>query len=207
MSGAGRETGNSTWVWTYSTLGNAYHYTGQHKKEQKILKAGSERWPQQKIRFDYWLAVCSISRGDSTEAKIYLEEIQERAELAGWPEANLLLWYAGVYNWAESYEQAEYYYRKAYSLKPDNYVLLGEFALFLIDRDINLDEGMEYIVSLVEEHPDNAVYQYTYGLGLYKKGEYQKAREVLQKAWDLRAYYDHKNHTLLIDVKDILDRG
>lgn len=66
---------------------------------------------------------------------------------------------------------------------------------------------MEYIVSLVEEHPDNAVYQYTYGLGLYKKGEYQKASEVLQKAWDLKAYYNHKNHTLLIDVKDILDRG
>ena len=197
----------SAWVWTYSMLGNAYHNAGQHKKEQKILEAGSERWPQQKIRLDYWLAVCAISRGDSTEAKFYLEEIRERAEQAGWPEANLLLWYAGVYNWAESYEQAEYYYREAYSLKPDNFILLGEFALFLIDQDINLDEGMEYIVSLVEEHPDNAVYQYTYGLGLYKKGEYQKAREVLQKAWDLRAYYDHKNHTLLIDVKDILDRG
>jgi tetratricopeptide (TPR) repeat protein len=197
----------TTWVWTYSMLGNAYHNAGQHKKEQKILEEGRERWPQQKSRFDYWQAVCAISRGDSTEAKYYLEEIREMTEQAGWPEANLWLWYAGVYNWAESYEQAEYYYRKAYSLKPDNYVLLGEFALFLIDRDINLDEGMEYIISLVEEYPENAVYQYTYGLGLYKKGEYQKAKEVLQKAWDLRAYYDHKNHTLFNEVEDILDRG
>jgi len=197
----------TTWVWTYSMLGNAYHNTGQHKKEQKILEEGRERWPQQKSRFDYWQAVCAISRGDSTEAKYYLEEIREMTEQSGWPEANLWLWYAGVHNWAESYEQAEYYYRKAYSLKPDNYVLLGEFSLFLIDRDINLDEGMEYITALVEEHPENATFLYTYGLGLYKKGEYQKAKEVLQKAWDLRAYYDHKNHTLFNDVEDILDRG
>jgi tetratricopeptide (TPR) repeat protein len=197
----------SAWVWTYSMLGNAYHHTGQHKKEQKIFDVGRERWPRQKSTFDYWQAVCAISRGDSTEANYYLERIREMTEQRGWPEANLYLWYAGVYDWAESFEQAEYYYRKAYSIRSDNQVLLGEFALFLIDRDINLDEGLKYIAPLVEEYPQNATYLYTYGLGLYKKGEYVKARDALQKAWDLRAYYDHKNHTLLHEVVDILDRG
>jgi tetratricopeptide (TPR) repeat protein len=188
-------------------LGNAYHHTGQHKKEQKIFDVGRERWPRQKSTFDYWQAVCAISRGDSTEANYYLERIREMTEQRGWPEANLYLWYAGVYDWAESFEQAEYYYRKAYSIRSDNQVLLGEFALFLIDRDINLDEGLKYIAPLVEDYPQNATYLYTYGLGLYKKGEYVKARDALQKAWDLRAYYDHKNHTLLHEVVDILDRG
>jgi tetratricopeptide (TPR) repeat protein len=197
----------TAWVWTYSMLGNAYHNLGMHKKEQTIFNAGRENWPQQKSRFDYWQAVCAISRGDSTDAKFYLGEIREITEQRGWPEANLWLWYAGIYNWAESYEQAEYYYREAYSLKPDNPVLLGEFALFLIDHDINLDEGMKYIAPLVEEYPENATYLYTYGLGLYKKGEYQEAKDALQKSWELRAYYDHKNFTLFNDVEDILDRG
>jgi tetratricopeptide (TPR) repeat protein len=196
-----------TWVWTYSMLGNAYHNAGMHKKEEDIFNTGREIWPQQKARFDYWQAVCAISRGDTAKANIYMDGIREMTQEAGWPEANLWLWYAGIYNWAEDDEQAEYYYRKAHALRPENPVLLGEFALFLIEREINVEEGMEYITALVEDHPDQATYLYAYGLGLYKKGKFQEASEALQRAWDARAYYDHKHFTLMNDVKDILDRG
>jgi len=195
------------WVWTYSMLGNAYHKTGLHKKEEDIFNAGREIWPLQKARFDYWQAVCAISRGDSTKAKVYLEGVRDMTRQAGWPEANLWLWYAGIYNWAEDHEQAEYYYRKAYALRPENPILLGEFALFLIDRDINVEEGLEYITTLLQDNPDHANYLYTYGLGLYKKGKYRDALEALQKAWDARAYYDHKNFTLINEVEDTIDRG
>jgi tetratricopeptide (TPR) repeat protein len=180
---------------------------GEHKKEQKIYEEGKERWPEQKSTYDYWQAVCAISRGDSTQAGFYLEEIRKMTEQRGWPEANLWLWYAGVYDWAEDYEQAEYFFRKAKSLRPDNPVLNGEFALFLINRDIDLEEGMELITPLVEEYPVNASYWYTYGLGLYKQGAYGEAQKALQKSWDLRAYYDHKNFTMLKEVTDILDKG
>ncbi|MDF1576016.1 MAG: hypothetical protein P1P86_12585 [Bacteroidales bacterium] len=196
-----------SWSWTYSLLGNAYHYVGAHKKEQRIYEKGRELWPQQKSTFDYWQAVCATSRGDSIRAKFYLDEIRKMTEQQGWPEANLWLWYAGVYDWAGSYEQAEYYHRKAYSMRSDNPMVIGEFAHFLIARDIKLEEGMNLIMPLVEEYPENASYQYTYGLGLYKRKEYEKAREVLQKSWSLRAYYDHKNFVLLKEVEDILDRN
>ncbi len=199
--------GAVSWVYSYSLLGNAYHWVGAHKKEHKIFEEGRERWPLHKSTFDYWQAVCAVSRGDSTQAKHYLEEIRLMAEQLGWPEANLLVWYAGVYNWGEDFEKAEYYYRKAKSMRPDNQVLNGEFAQFLIEREINVNEGMELIRTLLEEFPQNSTYQYLYGLGLYKQGAHEEALKALQLSWDLRAYYDHKTFTLLNEVENILDKG
>ena len=198
---------STAWVWTYSLLGNAYHHIGEHKKEEKIFEEGRERWPQQKSTFDYWQAVCAVSRGDSLKANFYFDEIRLMTEQQGLPEANVWLWYAGVYDWAGSYEQAEYYHRKALALRPDNPMLHGDFALFLIQRDINLEEGMDLITPLVEEYPENAAYLYTYALGLSKKGEYQKALEVLNRSWELRSYYDHKHFILSKTIVDILDKS
>jgi tetratricopeptide (TPR) repeat protein len=203
----GNKQGTGAWVWAYSMLGNAYHNAGLHKKEQDIFEKGRERWPEQKSRFDYWQAVCAISQGDSTKAEIYLEEIRKMTEQAGWPEANIMLWYAGAYNWGEDYENADYYYRKSYSIRPENPQLIWEFAQFLISRDISPEEGLELIIPLVEEYPNNASYLYTYGLGLYKQGNYQEAMEAVQKSWNLRAYYDHKNYTLFRELEDILARA
>ena len=62
-------------------------------------------------------------------------------------------------------------------------------------------------MSLVEKYPDNVSYLYTYGLGLYKTGKYKEADEVLQKAWEMRAFYDHKHFTLGKKVDDMLNRG
>jgi len=196
-----------TWVWTYSLLGNSYHYLGQHKKEQKIFEEGREMWPQQKSTFDYWQAVCAISTGDSTQANFYMEEIRLMTEQKGWPEANLWLWYAGIYEWAESYDEAEYYFRKALSLKPDNRLVQAELALLLIEHDINPEEGLELITPLAEQYPENPDYLYTYGLGLYKAAEYQEANEILDRSWELKAFYDHTHFTLDKKVDDILDRG
>ena len=195
------------WSWTYILLGRAYQFEGLYKKAEKTYEAGRELWPEQKNTFDYWQAVCVVSQGDSARAKYYLDEIKNLAEKNGWSEANLNLWYAGIYNWAESFEKAEEYYRKAMLLRPGNERLLYEFSEFLISHDINVDEGMELIAPLVEKYPQNALYLFTYGEGLYKMGKYQEAREVLQDSWDLKPYYDDKHLTLIRKIDDLLDRA
>ena len=194
------------WVWTYTLLGCAYHHIGEHKKEQKIFEEGIEIWSQQKPTFHFWQAVCAVSRGDSTNAKLYLDEIRKMTEQKGWPEANLWMWYAGIYDWAESYEMAEYYHRKALSLMPDNPVLKNDFALFLITNDINIAEGNELINRLLENEPTNGDYFYTYGLVLYKRGKLKEAQEVLNKAWDLRPYYNHDHFLHIKEVEKALAR-
>ena len=92
-------------------------------------------------------------------------------------------------------------------MRPDNPQLMWEFAQFLIDRDRNVQEGLELIKPLVEQYPEDPDYLYTYGLGLFKKGIYQEARKTLQQSWDLRAYYDHNTFTMLKEVDDMLDKA
>jgi tetratricopeptide (TPR) repeat protein len=197
----------NSWAWSYLLLGRAYHFTGEHKKEQKIFTEGKESWPDQKLSFDYWQAVCAVSQGDSADASYYLDEIRKMTEQYGWPEANRLLWYAGVYEWGESNEKAEQYLREALLLRPGDEMITYDLAEFLISKEINLDEGMELIRPLVEKYPENVTYLYTYGMGLYKMEKYREAEEVLQKSWELRPYYDHQHFTLLKKVNDLVNRG
>jgi len=192
------------WFWTYFFLGRAYHFEGEHKKEEKIFEAGREYWPDQNLIFDYWQAICAVSRGDSANANAYLSDIKRLTEMQGWPEASQLLWYAGIYAGAESFEQAEQYYRESLSLRPENETVQYEFARFLINNDINVEEGMDMIAPLAEGNPQHAGYLYVYGVGLYKLGRYQEALETLQRSWDLKSYYDHKHYTLIKKIEDLL---
>ena len=202
-----RKMDDHSWAWTYILLGGAYHNLGVHKQEQRVFEEGQKFWPEHKSTFDYWQAVCAASQGDSLKAAQHLDEIRVVLEQRGWSEGNILAWYAGAFGKGESFEVAEEYYREAYSLKPEDYHLHYEFALFLIENDINVEEGMELIRPVAEKYSENAAYLYTYGLGLFKQGEYQKALEVLIRSWENNPYYDHKVFRLKNEIEDILDRN
>lgn len=195
------------WAWTYILLGGAYHNLGSHKLEQKVFEEGQKNWPEQKATFDYWQAICAVSQDDTVKAASLLLDIRKVMEQRGWPEGNILAWYAGVYGKGESFELAEDYYREAHSLRPEDDWLTVEFVDFLITNDIKLEEGMELITPIVEKYPDNASFLYTYGLGLVKQGHYQLAYEVLQRSWDNNPYYDHKVFRLINEIEDILDQN
>jgi TolB-like protein len=192
------------WAWTYILLGGAYHNMGSHKQEEKIFNEGREFWPDQKATFDYWQAICAVSRADSADADFYLREIDNMLDQRGWPETFVWLWYARVYDEAESFKIAETYYRKAVGSRPDDPYVAEDFARFLISRDVNVSEGLELIAPIVDTISDNASFLYTYALGLFKTGEYVEAQKVLQKSWDLTPYYDHKQFTLGKKVRDSL---
>jgi len=192
------------WAWTYILLGGAYHHVGSHKQEEKIFNEGRKLWPDQKATFDYWQAICAVARGDSTDARYYLGEIDIMLEQKGWPDTFVWLWYAGVYDEAGSYVLAENYYRKAVESRPDDPYLANDLAMFLISRDVNVIEGMDLITPIVEENPGNAPFLYTYALGLFKTEKYEEAGNTLQKSWDLTPYYDHRQFTLRKKIRDQL---
>lgn len=192
------------WAWTYILLGGAYHQVGSHKQEEKIFNKGRELWTDQKATFDYWQAICAVSRGDSTDASYYLGEIDKMLEQKGWQETFVWLWYAGVYDEGGNHALAENYYRKALESRPDDPYLANDFAMFLIEREVNINEGMDLITPIVEEYPENAPFLYTYALGLYKTEKYEESGQALQKSWDLTPYYDHKQFTLRKKIRDQL---
>jgi TolB-like protein/Tfp pilus assembly protein PilF len=195
------------WSWTYILLGRAYHFTGQHKKEAKTFETGRAYWPEQNGTFAYWQATCAVTMEDSVGALTYLDEIKAVIEQKGWPEANLYLWYAGVYAWAESWDKAEEYYRLALSLSPGNEWIMFDVAEFLITNDIHVEEGMEMLAPLVERYPENPSFLYAYGVGLFKMERYQEAQKALENSWEMRPYYDHKHFALKKKVYDLLSSG
>ena len=92
-------------------------------------------------------------------------------------------------------ERADKYYRKALSLEPESAIYLNNLAYFLIDKDRDVNEGMELVDKALKLRPEYYIYLHTKGWGLYKLGKYQEALEILQKSWDLRmknAIYDYE---------------
>ena len=199
-----KKFGGKSWVWTYILLGRAYHETGDHKKELAVFQDGLESWPDEKSQFDYWQAICAVSRNDTTEANHYLEEIRKMGELKGWPKANILLWYAGIYGMADSIVKAGEYYREALNLYPNNALLMNDVANFLILHDLDVDEGTRLITRALEEEPENANYLYTYGLALFKKGRLEESRNALKKSWDRKSYYDHEHYIQIRRIEETL---
>lgn len=202
-----KKIGDSSWSWTYILLGGAYHEAGMHKQEEKIFNEGRELWPDQKATFDYWQAICAVAQGDSVKARMHLEGIDQMIQLNGWQETFRWIWYAGVYDRAESFEMAEYYYRKALELRPDDPWVVEDVATFLIASDRNVSEGLELIVQALEAVPENPDFLYAYALGLSKVGRYDEAYKALQQSWDLTPYYNHKQFTLKKAILDQLDKA
>ncbi len=193
-----------TWAWTYILLGRACHYTGNHKEEQRIFDEGRNQWPGEKSQFDYWQAVCAISRGDNINAQFYLEEIRITSVQKGLPKAELLLMYAGVHKWAESLEKAEEYYKEALTLDPNDASIMNDVAYFLISNDLEIADGLALVNKAFEQDPENGAYMYTYGLALYKSGKLEESLEILKRSWDLASYYDHEHYLLIKRIEEAL---
>ncbi len=193
-----------SWIWSYVLLGQAYHKTGKHKKERKIYELGLSYWPDAKFRVEYLLAICAISRRETTVANKHIEEFRRIAENYKWPETEILYWLASAYEKGDSLKQAEKLYRRALAINPDYNDLTNSFAYFLILNDINVDEGMDLIKPLLEKEPANGNYMHTYGLGLYKEGKLKEAKKVLEDAWELIPYYNHDHFLQLREIEKAL---
>jgi uncharacterized protein HemY len=63
---------------------------------------------------------------------------------------------------------------------------------------------LELVDEALELGPDNFDFLDTKGWGLYKQGQYQEAKDILQKSWDLRmknAIYNHAAYLHLEEAK------
>ncbi len=81
---------------------------------------------------------------------------------------------------------------------------MRNLANLLIEKELNISEGMELIEKALEMRPDSYTLLHAKGLGLYKQGNYKEALEIQQKSWDLRrelAVYDHEAFLNLEEAK------
>jgi tetratricopeptide (TPR) repeat protein len=177
----------------YTILGTCYHKTGQYRKENKLYKKAEKDFPDAPYLF-YKQAILSVNEGDTLAANEYIKKFISLRKENSASDAVITAALAGIYSEAGTVDKAEEYYRLAQSLESNNNDRVNNLAYFLIDKDRNINEGMELIDKVLEVSPENFIYLHTKGWGLYKQSKYQEALDILQKSWNLRrqqAIYDH----------------
>lgn len=90
-----------------------------------------------------------------------------------------------IYYAREMTDSAFVYYKEAVALDPDNLLALNNFAYYLAENDQDLDTAERYSSICVRANPENDTAIDTYAWIFYKKKDYEKAREWIDRALDI----------------------
>jgi tetratricopeptide (TPR) repeat protein len=192
------------WINNYTNLGFAYHESGQYKEEKKLYRQAEQYFPDD---FDliYRQSVLSLAEGNTISANRYTEKLKAIFKANYSTNEAAISWIlANVYLEAGIIDQAEIFFREAHALEPEDPDIMNFLAYILIDKDRNINEGLELVDKALTLSPENYNCLNTKGWGLYKQGRYQEALETLQKSWDIRrkqAIYDHEAYLHLEAAK------
>jgi tetratricopeptide (TPR) repeat protein len=183
-----------SWIFDYVYLGEAYRKTGQLEKLKKLNKKAEKDFPDDPY-FLYQQVLLSLTIGDTVAANRYIEKGIAYLKSVSISDASISAIIASGYAEVGLVDKADKCYSQALSAEPGNPVRLNDLAYFLIDKDRNVNRGMELVEKALELKPQYYPYLHTKGWGLYKQKKYNDALEMLQKSWDLRiqnAVYDHE---------------
>jgi tetratricopeptide (TPR) repeat protein len=183
-----------SWITNYINLGLSFHQTNRYKKEKLLYKKAEQDFPDNPSLI-FRQAVLALSEEKTKDANEYIEKYKLIRKENSVPEASIMKSVADIYSDANILDKAEENYRQSFSLEPESSEIINILAYFLIDKDRNINEGLELISKALELSPENYYYLHTKGRGLYKQGKYQEALEILQKSWNIRsekAVYDHE---------------
>ena len=103
-------------------------------------------------------------------------------------ETHSVQYYRGITLSALGYNaDAETAFRRAISLSPFDANTLNYLGYWMVERDLNLDEAKTFILQAVEQQPNNGAFIDSLGWVYFKKGQYNKAVELLERAAKLLA--------------------
>lgn len=188
------------WGAFYYELGISYHKTGQYKKEKKLYRKADRDFPGDPGLMDQyaWLA---LTMGDTVAAHRHIKNWISIRKEGSWSEARIASYLAYVYDMAGIPDKTEKFLRQALFLEPENPARMSSLASFLIDRNRNVEEGLNLVEKALELSPDNYNFLHNMGWGFYKQGKYKEALELLEKSWALRPMYIHKIYLHLEEAR------
>lgn len=85
----------------------------------------------------------------------------------------------------EKADSAFVYYKKALLYNPENYLALNNCAYYLACEGKDLDEALSMIEKVMAVEADNPTSMDTYAWVLFKRKDYAKAREIIDKTLEL----------------------
>ena len=188
------------WIGSYSELGEAYHKTGNFKKEKRLYRKAEKDFPDDLLLRNQQ-AVLALTVGDSVAANQYIRKCISGWEEQAWSEARIAANLAMIYSEAGVPDLAERYFRKALTLEPESPARFYYLARFIINNDRSINEALDLIDKALQTDPDNYKYLHTKGWGLYKQGKNEEALAFFEKADSLKPVYDHLLYLHLQEVK------
>ena len=178
------------WVDEYLSYGIACHEVGQYRLEKKLYKRAEKDFPDDTSLISRQI-ILALSENDSVLANKYILRYKNIRTINGDSEATVLTGLADVYEKAEIYPVAEQYYREALALQPENPSRKNNLANFIVDKDININEGLDLANNILLFDTINFSSLHCKGLALYKLKRYEEALKYLEKSWKLRPVYNH----------------
>ncbi len=179
------------WSGNYTELGDSYHGAGQYKKEKKLYRKAEKDFPDDfLLKFNQ--AILTLTEKDTVAANRYIAKYISLIKDRSVSEADITNALAFIYMNGGFMDRAEEYFRKALSLEPDKWGRMNNLAYFLIDKDRNINEGLELIERALRSEPNKFNLFHWKGWGLYKQGKYKDALELLEKADSLKPTYIYR---------------
>jgi len=194
------------WPLSYSILGYCYHQIKQYEKEGQLYAEAEKVFPGNSVMLCYE-TVLALCLNDTASASRYLDKYIAKLKGYSYTEGSLAWKLATVYTLAGQFDQVEQCYRKALSLEPGNLTFINDLAWFLVDRDRNIDEGLELVEKVLQHDPMVSAAWDTKGWGLYKKGKYKEALSCLEKARDLCLIYNYEIDMHIREVNKVMAKG
>jgi tetratricopeptide (TPR) repeat protein len=192
--------------YAYPALGEAYHRTGQYKKEKRLYREARRVNDDHRSIYFSWIirdqASLALTLGDTVSANRYIKELVSVFRENSLPDYDAAMYFAVMYRMGGNKDKSIEYYRKALGFAAGNPDRMNNIASVLIDRDLDINEGLEIIDNALALKPDNYSYLDTKGWGLYKQGKYNEALELLEKSRDLyKPYYSYNISNHIEEVK------
>jgi len=190
----------------YFLLGDALHKLGEHEKEKEILALGNRVFPNA-IMIQQHQAICAYSHGRIQEAEDILVEYKSiRQNILHCTEAMVSSGIGAIYSQSGQIAKAEAYYRDAIKQDPTNLYWVYEFAWFLIDKEIDVEEGLELADEIIADSPEYWPAIDAKGWALYKLGRHEEALELPKDSWDLKFAYSHTGFLHIQEVEKSVAR-
>jgi len=129
--------------------------------------------------FLYGWAICAVSRGDSALASQLIEEYRLTKIMRG--ETDSYEYYRCIiYHLGKDYKRAESEFRLFLSANPDHARGTLFLARTLIEGELDPQEGLDLINTLLDSNPEDPELLYSRAFALHKLGRHQEALELLE---------------------------
>jgi len=158
-------------------LGLSYSQLNNHEEAREYLKKASEINPNDLTALSaYGYTLSQLKETD--EAISYLK----KALRINPNDVNILGTLGLIYDSVEMWIECDSTYTAAIKIDSMNATVNNNFAYSLSERGIRLEEALEMAKIAIEEEPLNSSFLDTIGWVYFKLGDYEKAKEYLEKA-------------------------